>query len=79
MRYLQASIPDDKDILDMIRAGINTVPLMADKVYGIVPDELRNAARSRIFHKVRMLQKYDMIRMVGMVPYSKTKIWEVCE
>lgn len=79
MRYLQANLPDDKDIIDMIRAGINTVPLIAEKVYGIVPAELRCAARSRIFHKMRMLEKYQMVRMIGTIPYTRTKIWEVCE
>lgn len=81
MKYLPRYVPDDKDIIEMIRTGVNTVPMMTEKTYGSLQGnhELWCAAKSRIFRKVAMLAKYGIVRDAGTLPYSHTKIWEVVE
>ncbi len=80
MRYLHGTVPGDDEIIDMIRAGVNTVPMMAEKAYGRQENhELWGAAKSRIFRKVGMLVKYGIVEDAGTLPRSQTKVWRVVE
>lgn len=78
-------LPEDKDLLDMIRAGINTVPGLMRKIYGYPANELtRRGCETRIRTRLMALKKYGVVRQTGetvQMGYGRNmaKIWEVIE
>lgn len=77
-------LPGDDDILDMIRAGINTIPGIAHKVYGYPTGEKWIRAKSNVLYRLRSLEKYKMVRQTGDTVQmgcgrNMAKIWEVIE
>lgn len=81
---LHQRMPEDKDILDMIRAGINTVPDIAHKVYGYPATGMDwNRATSRVRKRLLMLEKYRIVRRTDRTTYFhhgiQIKVWEVIE
>lgn len=76
-------MPEDNDILDMIRAGINTVPTLARKIYGYPSETEWIRAKSKVLSRLRSLKKYGIVRQTGEIVYvgrgNAMLVWEVIE
>ena len=51
MSYL-ARLPADEAIVDMIRSGVNTIPGIASKIYGRLPEADWIAAKAKVLRKI---------------------------
>lgn len=83
MRYL-SRLPEDEAIVDMIRSGVNTIPGIAMKIYGKLPEPQWIAAKGRILNRLNSLEKYRIVRRTDRVQQlghgrNYAKIWEVIE
>lgn len=77
-------LPEDHVILDMIRAGVNTIPGIAHKIYGYPPELEWIRAKSKVMERMQSLKKYGFVRQTGetvQMGYGRNvaKIWEVIE
>lgn len=76
-------MPEDKEILDMIRAGVNTAPDIAHKIYGYPESWEWQLAKNRVVHRLHNLKRFNIIRQTGrwseLGNGVKAKIWEVVE
>ena len=77
-------MPEDAIILDMIRAGVNTIPRIAHKIYGHPEEENWKNARNHVLRRMNNLEKYGMIRRTDKwirIGYgrNRSRVWEVVE
>lgn len=83
MTYL-ARLPADEAIVDMIRSGINTIPGIAAKIYGRLPEADWIQAKSKVLQRLNILSKYRIVRKTErtiQLGYGRNvaKIWEVID
>ena len=83
MTYL-ARLPADEAIVDMIRSGVNTIPGIASKIYGRLPEADWIAAKTKVLRRLNMLSKYRIVRKTErtiQLGYGRNvaKVWEVVE
>lgn len=83
MSYL-ARLPTDEAIVDMIRSGVNTIPGIASKIYGRLPEADWIAAKAKVLRRLNMLSKYRIVRKTErtiQLGYGRNvaKVWEVVE
>ena len=77
-------MPGDDAIVSMIRAGVNTIPGIATKIFGECTGEARTNAKSKVLARLNALEKYGIVRRSGRVIQlgcgrNYAKIWEVVE
>lgn len=76
-------MPGDDDLLDMIRAGVNTIPGIAHKIYGYPTGYDWLQAKTKVLNRLRSLKKYGMVRQTGEIVYvgrgNAMLVWEVIE
>lgn len=77
-------MPEDAIILDMIRAGVNTIPRIAHKIYGHPEEEDWIHAKTHVLRRMNNLEKYGMIRRTDKwiqmgCGRNMARVWEVIE
>ena len=78
-------MPEDKELLDLMRSGLVTIPDLTHKIYGYPETEMGwIAAKSKVLHKMNQLAKWGFIRKTGrtvQMGYGRNvaNIWEVVD
>ena len=78
-------MPEDAEIVDMIRAGLVTIPDIAHKIYGYPAKEFDwIQAKNKVLNRLNQLEKYKIVRRTDrtvQMGYGRNvaKIWEVVE
>lgn len=75
--------PDDDTILDMIRAGVNTIPTITEKCFGTLHGQDLIDGKTRILKRLNSMSKWGMVRKTTQTTIRKycnrAYIWEVIE
>lgn len=79
-------LPDDTTLMDLIGAGINTIPGIIMELFGEVHGNTRAAYRSKLTMRLNSLERYQMIQRggwtemnTGIRGQNRVRIWEVCQ
>lgn len=78
-------MPEDAEIVDMIRAGLVTIPDIAHKIYGYPKNSFEwIRAKDKVLNRLNQLEKYKIVRRTDrtiQMGYGRNvaKVWEVVE
>lgn len=74
-------MPSVETVLQLMADGHSTVPGICRYLHPELPDYEMCWFRSKVYHRMTVLERYRMIRRAGYTwsNGSRTVIWELCE
>ena len=69
--------PEDNDLLQAVREGCDTVPMLRDRFYPDIPVWEAYNKQTLLFHKMNKLRKYGYVRSEPPRDGERANVWVI--
>lgn len=69
--------PEDNDLLQAVREGCDTVPMLRDRFYPDILDWERSGKKTYLYNRMKSLRKHGYVRSEPPREGERAKVWVV--